>query len=784
MKSLFFLFLTINLFQVISFGQDINVLKNSLRADSISLTKDNSDSIISKFISTSSDFIKLDTSFLNIDRDSIKQKFFKKFLSFDISGNAVIGDDYGMLTGYIDTTRQGIVNVFRSSADLSVEAFTLPFNVSYNYSTLRNPLGASNYFRVSLDTDRINKKLEEEKQKKIGAIDSKIEGIGNQKNQLTGKLGYSEVLLDKLKREMSSMEDDLKKKSRELETSQIESLNYQQVVDTNVNYNQDSLVNNRNNITSKYDSLNGEYQRIYAEYQKKRELYDTLNKVYTKIIDLYQTYSKWEKQLESQKQKLDKYSGLTSVDALSEAATDSLSGRKESFLSGIKTFDIGLTYPQTSSLSKNSAPIKGLNFEYEHRNWYYSLAAGVTLNNVMVSTDMIDNKLIYSQNLFNQFDFQEVRDKGFIVAVKSGYGKKEGQHAFIGFRYLTNSKFDNYANGDTTIIPSVGLELDVRLIPKFSKNTTIDLVYGKTSSSQSVYSGNKSNVFESMFSNDRTNTSLISVKHSFKKLKSEVTGSFRLLDPLADMRSMGVLQPNNIRYELKSNHRITRRLNLGFNYRFDRNNIDNKGDRTAKVNVIGAQIGGKIGSFLNFSGTVNYLSQNLKDQIGPSVRTDNYIYGLVVSSMYKIEDIKNMASINYNDYLISDTISTGNYRNVGIQNTTIFSKAKNTFSINYFQSSPTVGQSLTAMIIGDEFYYSRKKISVTAGVKIAFSSQYKPSLGGKLEVIAQLTKFMDLTVRAEKFVLGDFYNSYNRSGFDRFPYLISTQLNFKINKNG
>lgn len=780
MRLLFSLIVTL-LIQF-AFGQNFSVNIQGKKVDSLKYTN-KSDSIVANFISSSTSFIKIDTSFLNIDRDSVKQKIIKKFLSFDISGNAVIGDDYGMLTGYIDTTRQGIVNVFRSSADLSVEAFTLPFNVSYNYSTLRNPLGASNYFRVSLDTERVNKKLEDEKQKKIGAIDSKIENIGDQKSQLTGKLGYSEVLLDKLKREMSSMEDDLKKKSSEIELSKVEELNYQQAVDTNFNYKSDSLIDPQKG-RDKYDSLNNEYQKLYAQYEKKRELYDTLNKVYTKIIDLYNTYSKWENQLETQKQKLDKYSGLTSVDGLSEVATDSLNGRKESFLSGIKTFDIGLTYPQTSSLSKNSAPIKGLNFEYEHRNWYYSLAAGVTLNNVMVSTDMIDNKLIYSQNLFNQFDFQEVRDKGFIISVKSGYGKKEGQHAFIGFRYLTNSKFSDYSNGDSTIIPSVGLELDIRLIPKFSKNTTIDLVYGKTSSSQSVYSGNKSNVFESMFSNDRTNTSLISVKHSFKKLKSEVTGSFRLIDPLADMRSIGVLQPNNIRYELKSNHRITSRLNLGFNYRFDRNNIDNKDDRTAKVNVVGAQIGGKIGSFLNFSGTVNYLSQNLKDQIGPSVRTNNYIYGLVVSSMYKIEDIKNMASVNYNDYLISDTISTGNYRNIGIQNTTIFTKAKNTFSVNYFQASPTVGQSLTAMIIGDEFSYARKKISVTAGIKIAFSEQYRPSLGGKLEVIAQLTKFMDLTVLGEKFVLGDFYNSYNRNGFDRFPYLISTQLNFKINKNG
>jgi hypothetical protein len=782
MKPLFFLLLTIILFQAISFGQE-SVLDKSLKTDSLNLSTHNSDSIITNFISSSTNFIKLDTSFLNITLDSVKKTFIKKLLSFDVSGNAMIGDDYGMLSGYIDTTRQGIVNVFRSSADLSVEVLQLPFNVSYNYSTLRNPLGASNYFRISLDKDRINQRLEEEKQKKIGAIDSKIENLGDQKNKLTGKLGYSEVLLAKLNKEMGSMEGNLKKQSQELDKSKVEELNYTQAIDTNVSYENDSLIDARN-AKSKYDSLNTQYQKLNDEYQKKKDLYDTLNKVYTKIIDLYETYSKWEKQLETQKQKLDTYSNLTSVDGITDVASDSLNGRKESFLSGIKTLDIGLTYPQTSSLSKNSAPIKGLNFEYEHKNWYYALAAGVTLNNIMVSTDMIENKLTYSQNLFNQFDFQQVQQKGFIVSVKSGYGKKEGQHAFIGFRYLTNSKFDNYNNGDSTIIPSVGLEIDVRLIPKFSKNTTIDLVYGKTSSSQSVYEGSRANVFESMFSSDRTNTSLLSVKQTFKKLKSEVTGSFRLIDPLADMRSLGVLQPNNIRYDLKTKHRITSRLNLGFNYRFDRNNIDNREKSTAKVNVVGVQLGGKIGTFLNFSGNANYLNQNLINENGTSVRTNNYIYGLNISSMFKIEETKNMASFSYNDYLITDTISTGSYRNIGIQNATIFTKAKNTFSVNYFQASPSVGQSLIAIIIGDEFFYTRKKLNITAGIKVAFSEQYRPSLGGKLEVTTQLTKFMDLTVRAEKFVLGDFYNSYNRAGFDRFPYLISTQLNFKINKNG
>src|SRR5690606_22602583 len=93
---------------------------------------------------------------------------------------------------------------------------------------------------------KIDKRLEAEKQKKIGTIDSKIENLGNHKNQLNGKLGYSEVLLVKLKREMSLMEDNLKKQSRELDKSRIESLDYQQAIDTNVSYDRDSIIDKRN----------------------------------------------------------------------------------------------------------------------------------------------------------------------------------------------------------------------------------------------------------------------------------------------------------------------------------------------------------------------------------------------------------------------------------------------------------------------------------------------------------------------------------------------------------
>ena len=136
---------------------------------------------------------------------------------------------------------------------------------------------------------------------------------------------------------------------------------------------------------------------------------------------------------------------------------------KNQVISNIKTLEFGLSYPTITGMSKNSVPIKGLNVEYQENNWYLAFCSGFTLNNLMISNDAIQNKLFNSQNLFNQFDFQNIKDRGWITNVKTGLGKPNETHIYLGFRYLTNS-IPTKGASDTLTIPSLSNELDIRWI--------------------------------------------------------------------------------------------------------------------------------------------------------------------------------------------------------------------------------------------------------------------------------------------------------------------------------
>jgi hypothetical protein len=722
----------------------------------------------------------------SLDKNTLKGKFIKKLKNIRPQGQVSIGYDYGLLTGYIDTTNSQPLNVLRSTADLSVNALGLPFKVGYNFSTFRNPLGVNNYFRISLDTERMKEQARQKKNEMAGSLDDQIATVQNGKEQLSGKMGYGEVLMQKLKHEAEKHKDQLNNYEGQLDAYKEKAANAK--VDTNALMDRglDSLNTRKDKVKtdgSKRDSLQEKYDNAQRNYQKAMELYDTVNKTYSKVKDLYDTYTDWEGQLEKYKSKLNGYEKLLTKEGLEEAAMDSLSDRKDGLLSSIKTLDLGLTYPQTTALSTNSAPVKGVNLEIQRRKWYSAVSAGIMMNNLMVSNDIVQNKLVYSENLFNQFDFQQVTQQGLLVSVKSGYGTPEGNHAFLGMRYLTNSKFSDQGIGMNTssLIPSVGLELDTRIAPKFLPATTIDFVYGKTSDSQKLANGTRKDPFSSLFSSDRTHTGLLKIHQPVRKIRSEFTGSIRWIDPQADVRSLGVLQPNNLRYELRSTHAITRRVRIGFNYRRDRNNVDNHSDSTLHLQVVGGQLNGRIGKRISYFGSLNYLTQSNISNKQVLSRQNNYMYGAGIMAQYKIKEVENSIAFNYNDYLLTDSVSTGLFRNIGIQNMTQVSEGQNIFTLAYFKSELEGQENSSAIILGDEFSWQRKRFQLTAGFKVAFSENYRSDVGGKLEATTQVTKFMQWNIKAEKLVLGDFYNAYDRERFDRFPYAITTNLNFIIN---
>ena len=742
----------------------------------IDTTSSELDSSANQFFKAISDLPKIDSSqYLNqFNIDSL----FKSKKLIEYSGEINAGMDYGLLVGYIDTSSSQPFRVLNSNADIQLSTLGLPLNVSYNYSTFRNPLGVNNYFRISLDTEKLRKKSTEKKTELIGNIESQIKDVKNVKGEVNGKLGYAEILMERLSREIASKKSQLTeqesqlKKYREDQSFTLDSTKL-------VSAASDSLKNN-----SKLDSLERKYAKTHKMYTKAVLIYDSVNTTYLKAQELYSRYSKLESQLEKQKDGLSNYLDLINKKKIENKLDVETEKRKSSILSNIKTLDIGLTYPKTTALSTNSVPIKGIHLELQREKWYSSIAIGTTVNNLFVSTNVVQNKLMNTQNLFNQFDFQSITQKGLLINVVSGYGTKDGNHIFLGLRHLSNSKVDltlynNLSSSVTT--PSLSLELDTRVVPRFLPSTKIDFVYGKTSQTGKLIDGTRKSVVNSLFSNDRTNTGLVKIIQPIKFLRTELSTSLRWIDPSADTRSFGALQSNNLRFLIKSKHAITRRMRVGFNYRKDRNNLDNKLGSTVNLIIVGTEFSGQVGRVMNYFGSINYLTQTQTNDNGELSRSNNYMYGAGVSYQYRLNRLQNALTLSYNDYLLTDSISTNLFRTFSVSNKTIFKKSQNTVSLSYFKTDENYLGQNESFIFGDEFSIRKKKIKLTAGIKVATNDRLKSDFGFKLEILTDLTDFIQLSIKGEKLVLGDFYNNYDRERFNNFPYAILSNIKFKLN---
>lgn len=713
----------------------------------------NSDSLLNAYAKSVLSFEVMENPLESKDlkMDSLKLK--KPRILADVNGQIGIGYEYGLLTGYIEPENIDPLSVLNTQGNMNAEMLGLPFQLSYNYSSMKNPLGVNNYFRVSLDTEKLRQKAAEKQNLAKQKLDENIQSLQSEKGTLSSKLGMGEVLMQKMKRELDKQKDELEAAARE--EVQVDTL-------SSSDLNQDTVIENEN------------YKKLKERYDKTLKIYDSIQGLYEKVQQTYELYERYQSEYEKRKNQID---GLNK-ESLSSTAKERAFENSPNFLSGIKTLDIGLTYPQTSALSNNSIPIQGIHIETERGNWYTSISSGVTMNNLMVSTDVVQNKLTNTQNLFNQFDFQNVREQGLITSVKTGYGKKSSTHVYLGMRYFTQSIMDSDSNGE---IPSLGAELDIRWNPSFSPGTALEFVYGKTSYNEAIADGQRTGVWSSMFSNDRTHTSLIRVTQQFQPIKTEVTVSSRWIDPYADVRSIGIIQPNNQRQEIRTKTSISKQLKFGLNYRHDANNTGRVSDTTLHLNVIGGQVNGQIVKGINYFVSLNYL---LQQQSGTMVSSQqsNYLLGAGISAEYELWEIQNAVNLSYNDYLITDTVSTGFFRNISLQNITELNFGTNTFTLGYFHMEDAALDVNSSYVIGDELSIVSKRGKLTMGMKIVESKQYGSDFGGKLGFSYFIRDNLEWTLTAEKLVLGDFYNYFGLERFQRFPYMIMTRINILIQK--
>lgn len=687
------------------------------------------------------------------DRDSLWPRL-KQTVLEDIratNGFVDLSYSYGLNTVFIDTSRS-IGSIFNATGDFSTSVLNLPMSVSFNYSTLRVPLGANNYFRVSLDKDRLEKQQQEKLTSKITDLDNQQAALAKKQAELSGLMGYVEVYLDKLKRtaerEALKRKDALAQRAKDSLAVQRDSLNLSE--------HRDSLISPPIDHQSYYDSVMNIYQ---------------------KIVTIKNTYDSLSNTLAGTKEKLTAMKSQLNTDQLTGMATE-----KVGFLKSIKTLDIGLTYPKTTGLSGQNVPIKGLHTEFQFRNIYLSVASGLTLNNVMLSTNEVQNQLNYTQNVFNNFDFQQVMNNGWLTTIKTGYGTPEGTHAFIGFNYLTNTRFLNpsgSANTTPTYDPAAAMELDFRYVPTFLKGIALDLVYGKTSLNRQLDTMTQSGVFESLFSGYSSHVLLGKITQAVSCIKSDFAVSYRLVDTYANTTTYGMMQPNNQRVEFTSNHRVAKFMKLGLLYRFDETLREITGMNQLRLHMTGGNISGSYTSYFSYSMFLNHVHHTMAIPGTEPQRGNNYLIGLNLSSNYNAGELKANSTITYNDYLISDTSGMNKYTQFGCMQSISERHYSVAASYDYFFRRVD-GLASGTNVFGLVGKYKFDRVQLGAGIKVASDFSGATSLGGHLEALWQVYRFLDISIRTERFVMGDFYRTYYRSQYEQFPYLLTLNTRFKL----
>lgn len=677
------------------------------------------------------------------------------------TGRVDLGYSYGLNTVFTDTSR-GISSVFNTFGAFNTAIIGLPVEVSFNYSTLRHPLGANNYFRISFDKERFLTSQKSKIDEQFVEIDNYSSKIKDKKVEFSKLQSYSEVYLDMLKRriqrESKSLIDSLKKNiidSLEEKTSDIEHRDYS--------------FDGYQSSDSLHQTINSQKERIET-YQKE---YDSIMGIYQKILTAQQKYDSLLNVYEEYQEKLSSYSsGIKDFDVSNQEfpSTGSLG-----FVKSIQKIDIGLTYPQTTGLSTQTTPIKGIGTEFQHNQFYLSVSSGLTLNNVMLSTNEITNQLEYNQNVFNQFDFQRVKDNGLLTTLKTGWGAPEQTHAFIGFNYLTNTRF--LGNDSSAYDPAAAFELDFRYVPKFYTGGAIDVVYGKTSSNKQEDTLSQLGVFESLFSTYQSSAFLTKYTQEVSSLRSDFSLQFRSIDPYANTTVYGFMQPGNRRYAFESRHRVASYLRLGTTYRIDE--TYGNSSYSYKLNTVGVNASGIYTEYFSYSVMFNHVKYSLRKPASTTERGNNYLAGINLQSNYTWKNLDWVVGVTYNDYLISDTLQVNKYTQFGIAQSMGNKKWDVFYNYNYFfQSSLDLVTGTHVLSIGGR--YNLEDMRLKAGVSLASEKGEEESLGGYIDVLYQINQWMDISFRAERFVLGGFYRDYYRNLYERFPYFVSVNLGLKF----
>ncbi|HTA63066.1 MAG TPA: hypothetical protein VK835_11450 [Bacteroidia bacterium] len=696
---------------------------------------------------------------------SARKKVLKKIIP-ETYGNISAGYDYGVIPFAANANYP--MGYYSSQGNIGVTTLGLPLVVSYYYSSLKSVAGLNNYFKVSFDASHFKETIKNKGLDKVDEETKKLSFLSNLKQSILQKIAYYEHLKNGLPNE-SAMTDNLTKYKNGYNSVNSDSLTKPKL--PSIGLNDSSLTKALKDSLAKLTNLNSIKKSAYADSIKTAVSHlhksDSTNEQisqYKKQID------KIEAEIKSIKNKLAYFQNPQNV-----AENNPYLSKAQGFLAGIKKADIGLCYPNYSTFLVSGTTLKGINFEWQKNIFYFAVTYGKTINTLLTTNNIIQNQLQTGRNLYNFFDFNNVKDSRKIGAFKFGLGKKESSHLFVGA--LEGVGLPSYLvaplpNG--SIEKNIVLEVDGKVA--FNASNSIDVVYGKSVLYQKgILENPEISPFQSLFSKFRSNAALVRFNSDIKKTKTKITLTGRIIDPFFNSYGVGFQRSDNLRYEIKVDQVISSKVKFTGFYRRDRDNLLGTSIYTTNLQTMGANLLVKINK--NFTARVSYTPAiqkiTSKDSAANNSHHLNNIGTVVLTYNLRVQKISSFFNALYNTYQLSSaTGKNTNFQNLTISNSTIFNKQiKATMTLNYFYNNDSDTLNNNTLMVSGNFSYTLKNSGMlTVGATYATNHNIKNQAGGLIKLNIPLINHFRLEFEVQKLVLGDFYNSYNIAEIKKFPF--------------
>lgn len=688
----------------------------------------------------------LNSTLYPANTDSLQVKTHKK-ITVKYNGNISLGYEYGLIPFLLNENLPA--GYFKTEGNFSFSAFKIPLLVSYYYTDLKNVNGLNSYFRISLDVNSLKDNANAKVQAKKDQLLVERNKLNALRQQSIQKLMYYQYVLNHPNPPIYNLN----------------TLSTQNPLDTlQFNYNLP-------------DSLNTlalpQIQNDLPLDSLKLKLQHWQNK----LDDLNNSIQTIEKQLEN----LNKYEELKNKNV--HLNTEQLKPH-EKMLMGFQRFDIGLCSPDNSFFLTNGIVLKGISTEWQQNHIYASFAYGTTINNLLFSNNLIQNNLQLTRNLYNFFDFNSLQSGRRILSAKTGYGTKEGNHIFVGIlygkglqSYYTSDSLDN-----NTLLQTSGVkernyvfEIDARFKP--AKNQSIDFAHGRSLlQTQDAETKAFFPVLNNWFdANNRSYAYLLRYTLHINKTGTQLSTTGRMVYPYFRSYGVGFMRSDNLRYEVKVQQQLGKKVKLQLFYRSEEDNLLNLYNYQTYIKMYGANITWRISrNWMARAGYSPVIQAVKTNDNSYHFKNNNNITHALLSYTKNSKNLKTNISALYNYYYLYNGHTNRLFWNTGIICSNQYKKMQNNFSVNYFYGGADSVSNTFSTIVSDEFSLSLKNgFRITAIGRYTHHSLYGHQPGYGLKILASITKKIMFEAAGERVVLGDFYNSFNIEQIKKFPYFFS-----------